>query len=37
MSKAGERVAVFAVAIGFLVAVVGAAFALGYIVGKLLL
>ena len=37
MGKVGDRIAVFAVAGGVIVAIVGAAFALGYIVGKLLL
>lgn len=37
MGKVGERITVFAFAGGVIVAIVGAAFALGYIVGKLLL
>jgi hypothetical protein len=37
MGKMMERAGVFAFAIGFLAVVIGAAFALGYIVGKLLI
>jgi hypothetical protein len=37
MGKVGERVSVLAFAGGVIVVIVGAAFALGYIVGKLLL
>lgn len=36
-SRAGERLSVFAFALFLLAAIVGAAFALGYILGKLLL
>ncbi len=36
-SKVGERLAVFAFALGVVAALVGTAFALGYILGKLLL
>jgi hypothetical protein len=37
VGKVVERITVFAFAGGVIVAIVGAAFALGYIVGKLLL
>jgi hypothetical protein len=37
VGKVGERITVFAFAGGVIVTIVGAAFALGYIVGKLLL
>lgn len=37
MTRAKERLMVFSVALGVLVAIVGIAFALGYILGKLLL
>lgn len=37
MSRLGERLTVIAFAAFLLVAIVGSAFALGYIVGKLLL
>ena len=37
MSKTRERLSVFALAIVVLVAIVGLAFAAGYIVGKILL
>jgi hypothetical protein len=37
VGKVGERITVFAFAGGVIAAIVGAAFALGYIVGKLLL
>jgi hypothetical protein len=37
VGKVGERITVFAFAGAVIVAIVGAAFALGYIVGKLLL
>ena len=37
MIRVRERLAVFAFALGVLVVIVGGAFALGYIVGKLIL
>ena len=37
MSRLGERLSVLAVAVVVIVAIVGLAFAAGYIVGKLLL
>jgi hypothetical protein len=37
MAKLGERLSVFAVAAAVLLAIVGLAFAAGYIVGQLLL
>ncbi len=37
MRRVRERIVVFAVALGVLVAIVGGAFLLGYIVGKILL
>ena len=37
MSRVGERLSVFAVAVVVIVSIVGLAFAAGYIVGKLLL
>jgi hypothetical protein len=37
MSRVRDRLTVFAFALGLLVALVGGAFALGYIVGKLIL
>ncbi len=37
MAKVGERLSVFAFAAIVLAAIVGSAFAIGYIVGKLLL
>jgi hypothetical protein len=37
MIRVRERLAVFAFALGALVVIVGGAFALGYIVGKLIL
>jgi hypothetical protein len=37
MAKLGERVAVLAFAVGLVGAIVGLAFAAGYLIGKLLL
>ena len=37
MSRARDRIAVFAFALGMLIAIVGGAFVAGYIVGKLIL
>jgi hypothetical protein len=37
VSRVGERLAVLTFALGFVAAIVGGAFALGYLVGKLLL
>ena len=37
MAKLGERVAVFAFAVALVGAIVGLAFAAGYLIGKLLL
>jgi hypothetical protein len=37
LSRVGERVAVLAFGLAFVAAIVGGAFALGYLVGKLLL
>ncbi len=37
MTRARERLAIFAFALGVLLAIVGGAFAIGYIVGKLIL
>ena len=37
MSKLGERLSVFAVAVIVVVAVIGLAFGVGYLIGKILL
>jgi len=37
VSRARDRIAVFAFALGMLIAIVGGAFVAGYIVGKLIL
>ena len=37
MTRAGERLSVLTFALGLVAAIIGGAFALGYVVGKLLL